>query len=101
MTRLLKVTFIAAAAVVGIGSSAFAQSFNPEVGTGNITPFSYAPTTTWTYVASTRYDRHVASRHHHNGLGAYAMIDRRWGNPNDPSRTGGGSLGYNENLYNY
>ena len=44
MTIVSKFALIAAAAVVGLASPAFAQSFDPEVGTGNIVGFSVAPT---------------------------------------------------------
>lgn len=88
-----KIALIAAIAVVGAASPAFAQSFCTCYGTGNVLPFSYGP---------------VAPPHgkiavRQNGLDAFAMDPRApsSSNSNDPAITGGGSLGYNQNLYNY
>jgi hypothetical protein len=41
---MFKKIIIAAAFVTVIAAPAFAQSFNPEDGTGNVLPFAYAPT---------------------------------------------------------
>ena len=91
MTNTFRLTLVAAAAFA-IGSPAFAQSFNPEIGTGNQQPFSYQPTANWSRTAV-----------RHSGLHAYAMVPRGQSSrdANDPSLTGGASLGYNQNEHNY
>jgi hypothetical protein len=48
--------------------------------------------------------RHAGAHHtHRNGLNAYASEQRPQSDvdSNSPASTGGGSLGYNQNLYNY
>jgi hypothetical protein len=40
-----KLTILAAVAALTLGSPAFAQSFNPDAGTGNVQSFNYRPTT--------------------------------------------------------
>ena len=99
MTRLLKTTFIAAAAAVVIGSPAFAETYLNEMGTGDVHPIisQAAPSfvaSSWqaapTYVGSTR----------RGGLRAYAMVGQT-ATRHDPEFTGGGSRGYNENLNIY
>ncbi len=55
---------LAGFAVAGIGS-ALAQSFNPEIGTGNTLQFSYG---------QTAQTKQLAARQ--NGLDAFAMIPR-------------------------
>jgi hypothetical protein len=99
MTKTLKLTFIAAVAAVALGSPAFAETYLNEMGTGDVHPivhtgywngggFYREPATSWS--RSARRDR---------GLHAYAMVpDSGWRDSNHPSRTGGGSLGYNQNL---
>ena len=90
--RLLKTTFIAAAAVVAIASPSFAEIYLNDAGTGDIHPIilqttaSYAPVR---YVASTR----------HSGLRSFAMVGGK--TSTSPELTGGGSRGYNEQLSNY
>jgi len=41
---MLKKSLVAAAFVTFIAAPAFAQSFDPDMGTGNNVPFAYAPT---------------------------------------------------------
>ena len=43
-------------------------------------------------------NEHIASRH--RGLYAYVVRAPIAVDPNDPVATGGGSLGYNQNIYN-
>ena len=43
MTTISRLALIAAIAGAGIASPALAQSFDPEAGSGNVAPFSYAP----------------------------------------------------------
>lgn len=74
-----------------IATPAFAQSFDPEAGTGNVLPFSHK---------STHEDK-AAFRQ--DALRAYATapFEGSVANSNAPSATGGGSAGYNEMLRNY
>jgi hypothetical protein len=91
----MKTLIIAAALIAGIAAPAFAQSFDPDNGTGNIE---------W---------RHVPAPQNGNGLvrgqtgdNAFAAAPRM-GSGNERlksgevDRTGGGSIGYNENLKQY
>jgi hypothetical protein len=98
MTTISKLALIATIAVAGIASPALAQSFDPEVGSGNIVPFSYAPIVTQHDTAAVNSQGKIAARQ--NGLHAFAMVPRgtAQGNANDPALTGGGSAGYNEML---
>ena len=85
MKKLLAV----AAILAGVASPAFAQAFDPEMGTGNVLPFSYEPVAAQTHRVPVN----------HNGLRAFAMVpDRRAGGIDSPALNGGGSTGYNENL---
>jgi len=81
------------AVLTAIATPAFAQSFDPESGTGNVLPFSYAPT-------APRNDKIAVDR---SGLHSFAMVpnSRSTSNPDSPEATGGGSAGYNEMLRNY
>lgn len=77
---------------------AFGQSFSAGYGTGNVLPFNstgVAPT-----IASHHADVHAARG---NGLNSFAMEPRQQSHlsADSPAATGGGSIGYNENLYNY
>ena len=75
-------------------SPAFAQSFAPEAGSGNIVTSNSGQT-----IAPTRQ---VPT--HRSGLNAYAQVPRQAATVNtaDPALNGGGSIGYNEaNQKNY
>jgi hypothetical protein len=92
---IMKTLIIAAALIAGIATPAFAQSFDPDNGTGNIV---------W---------RHTPAPQNGNGLvrgqtgdNAFAAAPRMGAGhdslkTDDVSRTGGGSIGYNENLKQY
>lgn len=82
-----------AAIAVSIASPALAQSFDPEVGSGNLIQAN-APT------AEPQTNKIVARR---NGLHAYAMVPAKSEATasTDPARNGGGSTGYNEMLQKY
>jgi hypothetical protein len=86
--------FLTGLALLGIiVTPAFSQSFSASPGgTGNSLPFSYGP-------IAPQNDK-VAVRA--GGLQSYASAPRTQSsvNSNDPALTGGGSLGYNENLRN-
>ena len=84
---------VIAAVTAAIASPALAQSFDPEIGTGNITPFSFQSSVGGAVVAHrVAPKRHVAQQKQ-NGLEAFALVPR---DSNDPALTGGGSIGYNE-----
>jgi opacity protein-like surface antigen len=88
----MKKFIIAAALAALFGSPAFAQSFDPDYGTGNVRSFDVGP-------MASDYGR-VAIRH--DGRHAFAMVPRggsSFVNSNDPAAAGGGSLGYNEHVY--
>jgi len=78
------------AALTVIATPAFAQSFDPDNGTGNVLPFSNAPT-------APHNNKIVVRR---SGLNAFGMVPRTpsGSNPNDPALVGGGSFGYDEML---
>ena len=103
MTTISKFALIAAIAAAGIASPAWAQSFDPEAGSGNVAPFSYAPIAAQSTIAAVpqKSQGKVAART--NGLHAFAMVPRgaAEGNANDPARTGGGSAGYNQMLQRF
>ena len=75
-----------------IATPAFAQSFDPEAGTGNVLPFSHK---------SIHNEGKTAV--HQDAMRAYATasFEGSVGNSNAPQATGGGSTGYNEMLRNY
>jgi opacity protein-like surface antigen len=76
-----------------IATPAFAQSFDPDNGTGNVLSFSHE-STAW------QNDKTAVRQ---NGLHAFAMVPGPGSafNSNSPAATGGGSLGYNEMLRNF
>jgi hypothetical protein len=80
------------AVLTAIATPAFAQSFDPEAGTGNVLPFSH----------KSNHDE-GKSAFRQDGLRAYAAapFEGSVANSNAPSATGGGSAGYNEMLRNY
>jgi hypothetical protein len=103
MTTISKFALIAAIAGAGIASPALAQSFDPEAGSGNVAPFSYAPIATQNATVAVRRGNQGKIAARRNGLHAFAMVPRGAadGNANDPALTGGGSAGYNEMLLRF
>jgi hypothetical protein len=103
MTTIAKLALIAAIAAAGIASPALAQSFDPEAGSGNVTPFSYAPIAAQSHTAAVRQKSQGKIAARQNGLHAFAMVPRGAadGNANNPALTGGGSAGYNEMLLRF
>lgn len=100
MSRIFKLALVAVGAV-GIAVPAFAQSFDPDVGTTKIMPFSVGP------AAGIAQQKTVAVRHvrrhappaRQSGLNAFAMAPVSAGASDfSPAAVGGGSIGYNENL---
>ena len=75
-----------------IATPAFAQSFDPEAGTGNVLPFSH----------KTDHNEGKTAVHQ-DAMRAFATapFEGSVGNSNGPQSTGGGSTGYNEMLRNY
>jgi hypothetical protein len=76
-----------------VATPAFAQSFDPDNGTGNVLSFSYKPTTSQIGKTAVRQ----------SGLHSFAMVPGPGSafDPDSPAATGGGSLGYNELLRTY
>jgi hypothetical protein len=103
MTTISKLALIAAIAGAGIASPALAQSFDPEAGSGNVAPFSYAPIAAQSNTAAVRQKSQGKVAARRNGLHAFAMVPRGAadGNANNPALTGGGSAGYNEMLLRF
>ena len=94
-----KFVIIAALALTRLAATpAFGQSFSSGYGTGNVVPFN--STVAAPAVASHHASAHAAQR---NGLNSFAMEPRQQLQlgAESPAATGGGSIGYNENLYNY
>jgi hypothetical protein len=88
---ITKLALTVAIVVFCIASPAFAQSFDPEAGSGNIAAGNQtAPQTAQTVV-------------HRSGLNSYAMVPRQAApvNAADPALNGGGSSGYNETIRKY
>ena len=99
MTNISKLAAIAAVAISAIASPAFAQSFDPEVGSGNVQSFNSAPIAPRNGTVAVRHPgRVIAVRR--NGLHALAAIPggQAATNANSPALTGGGSLGYNQQV---
>ena len=103
MTTISKITLIAAIAAAGIASPAWAQSFDPEAGSGNVVPFSYAPIAAQSTTAAVRQKNQGKVVVRANGLHAFAMVPRgaAESNADDPALTGGGSAGYNQMLQRF
>ena len=86
--------FLTTLAVLGVfATPAFAQSFDPDNGTGNVLAFSHKPT-------APQSEKIAIGR---SGLNSFAMVPGPGSafNPDSPHATGGGSLGYNELLRTY
>ena len=71
----------------------FAQSFDPDTGTGNVLAFSHTPT-------APQNEKIAGGR---RGLDSFAMVpsSRSTFDSESPQATGGGSIGYNEMLRNF
>ena len=103
MTNFSTLAVIAAVAAAASASPASAQSFDPEAGSGNVVPFSYAPISAQNDTVAVRQSSRGKIAARLNGLHAFAMVPRGAadGNANDPALTGGGSAGYNEMLQRF
>jgi hypothetical protein len=82
ITTVAKIAFV---------SPALAQSFDPEIGTGNVLMLNQATVP------------HKQAAVRRSGIDALAMAPRVQAGvaSEDPANTGGGSIGYNENLRVY
>jgi hypothetical protein len=88
---------IAAIAVATfIASPAFAQSFNPSEGTGNVVSSYYDHSGGLHAGVAQPQNEQIAA--HRNGLNAFASVPGAASGVNDPTLTGGGSIGYDESL---
>jgi hypothetical protein len=94
-----KLALIAVLALTRLAATpAFGQSFSSGYGTGNV--LSFNSTGVAPAIASHQANVHAARR---NGVNSFAMEPRQQSqlSADSPAATGGGSIGYNENLYNY
>jgi hypothetical protein len=84
MTRRSKIVIVALAAAFGFGSLALAEAAHSrKAGTGHGSQTA------------------KAARQGANAFGSFRTPTYGAPNPNSPVATGGGSTGYNTNLYNY
>jgi hypothetical protein len=90
MANNSKLALIAAVIALGIASPTFAQSFDPDAGTGNVI-------STGGPAVALPAKRTAA---HQQGLYAFAMVPLGHAavDSNNPALTGGGSEGYNERV---
>jgi hypothetical protein len=99
MSKLSALILIATLTTAASALPAFAQSFDPEVGTGNIVSFNAAPAPHVLHMAAAGKTGRAAVATREAGLHAFAMIlgapGGRVGTTYDLALTGGGSLGYN------
>lgn len=89
MTSKWKLVTIFTVATIAVVSPAFAQSFDPDEGTGNLVALSYQGA-----------GAHKQAAIRRNGIDAFAMAPSAEIRDvsNLPEHTGGGSLGYNKEL---
>jgi len=101
MTRISKLALIAAV-TAAIATPAFAQSFDPDAGTGNVLSFSTPGVVQNGKVAAHQTSQgKITARA--SGLHAFAMVPSpaAGSNSNNPALSGGGSTGYNQMLLQY
>jgi hypothetical protein len=81
------------AVLTAFAAPAFAQSFDPDAGTGNVLSFVPTPTAP--------HDHKIPLRQ--SALHSFAMVPGPGSvfNSESPANTGGGSLGYNEMLRSF
>ena len=81
------------AVLTAFATPAFAQSFDPDNGTGNVLAFSHTPT-------APQNEKIAGGR---RGLHSFAMVpsSRSAFDSENPQATGGGSIGYNEMLRSF
>jgi len=94
----MKTIFTTLAVLTAVATPVFAQSFDPDIVTGNLQPFAYAAITQQKPI--TQQKMKTAARQ--SGLQAFAKVGvPSASNPDSPELTGGGSLGYNQMLRTY
>lgn len=102
MMKNFKIVAMAVVAAVSIASPAFAQAFDSDYGTGN-TISTYYGSNGALHVGTAPQQARAATQQkwvasHRGGESAFAMLPGGPGGSFGPSATGGGSIGYNENL---
>jgi hypothetical protein len=97
MVTKSRFALIAAIAALSFASPALAQSYDSDWGTGNQLP-SYYDSNGELHAGNEPMQSRVAV--HRSGLNAFASIGRSGFASDEPSSTGGGSVGYNEMLQN-
>ena len=99
MTNKSKIAMLLTIATIGIASPAFAQSFDPDNGTGNVLSFNNQSNNSYAQ-ALPKVSTHRKATRHGEGLHAFAVAPRAevGSVSDDPANTGGGSIGYNELL---
>jgi hypothetical protein len=100
MSRVSKLVVAAAVAIAGLASPALAQSFDPDVGTGNVVSLDPAPSPVRNQTTAMRRPDHSKLAMHRSGVYDFAMVMDPLSNGISfgPALTGGGSRGYNEAL---
>lgn len=96
MVTKAKIALIAAT-TLSFASPALAQSYDSNWGTGNQLP-SYYDSNGGLHAGNEPVQSRVAV--HRSGLNAFASVGRSNFASDQPSSTGGGSVGYNEMLQN-
>jgi hypothetical protein len=86
------------AILTAIATPSFAQSFDQDLGTGNVLPFSRT-SSVMSPAASVQPRHKIAGQR--QGADSFASFSGPHSNSDDPALTGGGTAGYNANLYNY
>jgi hypothetical protein len=74
MTKISKFSFVGAILAIGIASPAFAQSFDPEVGTGNVLAFGYVQTAPQLNRVATHPSHREKNAALRSGANAFAMV---------------------------
>jgi hypothetical protein len=97
MVTKSKIAIIVAVLGLSFASPALAQSFNRSDGTGNELP-SYYDSQGGLHAGNAHIQSPIAV--HRSGLNAFASVGRSGFASDEPSATGGGSIGYNEMLQN-
>ena len=103
MTTKSKIAMLVTLAAIGVASPAFAQSFDPDTCSGNVLSLTDQSTASYAQALPDISVHHKRVANRHEGLDAFAMAPRaqRGSVSADPANTGGGNLGYNEELKNY
>jgi hypothetical protein len=82
-------------AMLGLASPALAQSFSNTYGTGNVLP-GYYDSEGGLHMGIAHQQNQIAMRR--SGLNAFASIPGAASGQDNPSLTGGGSVGYNNSV---